>query len=108
MALAHQAWFEAGDPHRAARAAFWLGLMHIDRDAFAQASGWFARGQRIVEGLGECAEQGLMLVPVGVPVMRSGDPTRSEERRVGKECVSKCRSRGCASPQKKKNKHTHQ
>src|SRR3546814_19126197 len=23
------------------------------------------------------------------------DPTRSEERRVGKECVSTCRSRGC-------------
>src|SRR3546814_986545 len=27
------------------------------------------------------------------PNLRSGAPTRSEERRVGKECVSTCRSR---------------
>src|SRR3546814_18648052 len=30
---------------------------------------------------------------------------RSEERRVGKECVSKCRSRWSPYPEKKKNKH---
>src|SRR3546814_13017148 len=34
-------------------------------------------------------------------------PTRSEERRVGKECVSTCRSRWSPCHQKKKkNKHT--
>src|SRR3546814_15221880 len=30
---------------------------------------------------------------------------RSEERRVGKECVSTCRSRWSQYPEKKKNKH---
>src|SRR3546814_19096453 len=32
------------------------------------------------------------------------DRQRSEESRVGKECVSKCRSRWCASHEKKKKK----
>src|SRR3546814_18383650 len=32
--------------------------------------------------------------------------TRSEERRVGKECVSTCRSRWSPYPQQKKNPHT--
>src|SRR3546814_16981233 len=31
---------------------------------------------------------------------------RSEERRVGKECVSKCRARCAAYHRKKKNKHS--
>src|SRR3546814_13799122 len=33
---------------------------------------------------------------------------RSEERRVGKECVSTCRSRGSPSHEQKKNKQTKQ
>src|SRR3546814_20225609 len=32
---------------------------------------------------------------------------RSEERRVGKECVSKCRSRGSQGPYKKKSTKTN-
>src|SRR3546814_13635547 len=39
----------------------------------------------------------------------AGGAARSEERRVGKECVRTCRSRGSPSQYKKKhkNKHTH-
>src|SRR3546814_19932251 len=32
---------------------------------------------------------------------------RSEERRVGKECVSTCRSRWCPDPLKKNNSDSH-
>src|SRR3546814_11333953 len=35
---------------------------------------------------------------------RLGETLRSEERRVGKECVSTCRSRGSPYPAKKKPK----
>src|SRR3546814_13264859 len=35
---------------------------------------------------------------LGVHVHTAGDDHRSEERRVGKECVSKCRSRGSPYP----------
>src|SRR3546814_11525429 len=41
-------------------------------------------------------QQGHRLAPffVGYPVCIGREPRRSEERRVGKECVSTCRSRG--------------
>src|SRR3546814_11342661 len=74
MAPAHQAWSEAGDPHRAAPPAFWLGLMHIDRDAFSHASGSLAQVQRIGAGLGAGDRPVVLLVPVGGPVLRSGTP----------------------------------
>src|SRR3546814_13660300 len=35
-----------------------------------------------------------VFLPVGMPAVRGAELARSEERRVGKECVSKCRSRG--------------
>src|SRR3546814_17141819 len=52
------------------------------------------------------------MVPVGKTLLgrtmeATGNPhdgRRSEERRVGKECVSKCRSRGSPSHEKKKTK----
>src|SRR3546814_12726886 len=39
--------------------------------------------------------------------LEAPDRVRSEERRVGKECVSTCRSRWSPYPSKKKNKHTN-
>src|SRR3546814_12594609 len=38
------------------------------------------------------------------PERRPQEAVRSEERRVGKECVSRCRSRGSPAPYKKKKK----
>src|SRR3546814_20658870 len=51
-------------------------------------------------------------MPVPASEKATGNPKRkntlrrSEERRVGKECGSKCRSRGVAKYYKKKNKKT--
>src|SRR3546814_8079811 len=39
-----------------------------------------------------------------IPAVRAGDQSRSEERRVGKECVSTCRSRWSQNHKKKKNR----
>src|SRR5690606_1301294 len=63
LALSHQAWAGAGDQRRAAREAFWIGLLHVDRHEMAQAGGWFARGSRLIEDYDECAETGLFMVP---------------------------------------------
>src|SRR3546814_13616521 len=44
------------------------------------------------------------LCPLDVVIRRLAQLERSEERRVGKECVSTCRSRGSPYHKKKKNK----
>jgi ATP/maltotriose-dependent transcriptional regulator MalT len=60
----HQGHLDAGEPLRAAHAAFWLGMMLAVRGETGPAGGWFGRVHRLVEGTGEdCVEQGLLLIP---------------------------------------------
>src|SRR3546814_10994553 len=47
-----------------------------------------------------------VLAVTKLPLETARSPVRSEERRVGKECVSTCRSRWSPYHYKKKNKHT--
>src|SRR3546814_17865973 len=49
------------------------------------------------------SDQKLIKDAKGDPVGLTGDDYRSEERRVGKECVSTCRSRWSPYHYKKKN-----
>ena len=77
---AHQEWMRRRETARAARSAFWLamGLMH--RGDMAQAGGWFARAQRLVEETGgESVEQGLLMVPAGLQRLYGGDPAGALE-----------------------------
>src|SRR3546814_17950245 len=53
---------------------------------------------------GEITEASIALVlALRLSQITGGTTTRSEERRVGKECVSTCRSRGSPDHKKKKN-----
>src|SRR3546814_19249253 len=77
-------------------AAFGLTLVWDFLMANAQ---WFALGG------------GIFLIYIGIAEWRTrpsdpklAEPPRSEERRVGKECVSPCRSRWSPYHSKKKNK----
>jgi DNA-binding CsgD family transcriptional regulator len=70
---AHRLHAEAGDRRRAARSAFWLVFHLINQGELAQASGWLARGNRLLEGEPECAEHGLLLVPVALQRVVAGD-----------------------------------
>ena len=69
---AHHAHLDAGDAARAARCAFWLGLMLFLRGEPGQASGWLARARRLVEGR-DCVEQGYLLLPVAEGHLVGGD-----------------------------------
>jgi DNA-binding CsgD family transcriptional regulator len=61
---AHQAHLEGGETLRAARCAFWAGLCLLFRDETGRATGWFGRGQRLIEREGaDCVERGYLLVP---------------------------------------------
>jgi ATP/maltotriose-dependent transcriptional regulator MalT len=70
---AHQGHTEGGDPRRAARCAFWLTFHFGARGDVAQASGWFARANRLLEHEQECAEHGYLLISVALHQLVAGD-----------------------------------
>jgi ATP/maltotriose-dependent transcriptional regulator MalT len=60
---AHSEWLRLRDVPRAARCTFWLVLDLITRRERAQARGWLARTQHLLDdAAGACPEQGLLLV----------------------------------------------
>lgn len=71
---AHQVWLRLGNPDRAGRCAFWLGLTLLLRGDVAQANGWFGRGRRVIKELGSaCAAYGYLLVPAAIEAVEAGD-----------------------------------
>jgi DNA-binding NarL/FixJ family response regulator len=71
---AHHAHLTAGNAQRAVRCAFWAGLSHLTKGELAPASGWFARGQRLLD-LDDrvCVERGYLLIPVLLGHVAHGD-----------------------------------
>jgi DNA-binding NarL/FixJ family response regulator len=77
---AHQEYLRVGEPGRAARCAFWLGLGLILRGEMARGGGWVARGQRLVDdGQLDCAERGFLLLPAGFAALFEGGAAASYE-----------------------------
>jgi DNA-binding CsgD family transcriptional regulator len=78
---AHKAHLDAGEPLRAARAAFYIGIslmQHLGEPG--RATGWFARAQRLVEREDQdCPERGYLLMPV---VLRNEASGNHEEARA--------------------------
>jgi len=73
-ARAHREFLECGEPERAARCAFWLAMGSLDKGDMAQAGGWLARVQRILDQqAGECLEHGYLLLPDGLRCIMQGD-----------------------------------
>ncbi|HEY1306404.1 MAG TPA: LuxR C-terminal-related transcriptional regulator [Vicinamibacterales bacterium] len=67
LARAHQAFLERGQTTRAVRAAFYLAFSLIHLGEIAQATGWTARAQRLLdEHQIDCVERGYLLVPLAV------------------------------------------
>lgn len=70
----YQAYVDTGEGARAARQAFWLGFRLLSLGEPGRASGWLARGQRLVERAGrECAERGYLLLPLVARHLGAGD-----------------------------------
>jgi DNA-binding CsgD family transcriptional regulator len=71
---AYGAHLQAGDPARAACCAWWIGHNFLFRGELAPARGWFARGQRLLEGDDrDCVERGYLLIPVLLEHLFAGD-----------------------------------
>lgn len=86
---AHHAYVETGEIPRAVRCAVWLGHSCMFRGHIARATGWFARGERLLdEDVRDCVERGYLLIPVLVKQLGSGDleagyATAREAARIG-------------------------
>ena len=71
---AQQLHARRGDHRRAARDAFWLGFLLLNRGELAQGSGWLARARRLLEHEPpDCAEQGYLLVPAALEQLLGGE-----------------------------------
>ncbi len=61
---AHEEYLRRGDRIMAARCAFWLGMMLLNRNEHARGGGWLARARSILDESDiDCVEQGYILVP---------------------------------------------
>ena len=111
---AHHEAIRRDDPQRAARNAFLIGSGLMFRGETAPGLGWFARGGRVLEGCGECAEQAWPRTWNAFAQMWGGDaeraqphfrrraswsasvsttPTCSRCRASARECVWSCRAK---------------
>ena len=61
---AHHAHLAAGEIARAAGCTFWIGHNLMFRGESGPATGWFARGQRLLDGGQlDCVERGYLRIP---------------------------------------------
>ena len=71
---AHHAWLRRGDAERAARCAFWHAVGLFFRGDLAPATGWVARGGRLLEdGRRDSIEQAWLLMLKALPLLFEGD-----------------------------------
>jgi ATP/maltotriose-dependent transcriptional regulator MalT len=72
--LAYQAHLRAGDSARAARCTWWIGDYLRFRGDTARATGWFARGHRLLDQVeADCVARGYLLMPGVHERVRAGD-----------------------------------
>lgn len=77
---AHERFLTSGDAERAARSAFWLGLLLVLRGEEARGGGWLARADRIVRELpGESVVSGYVLVAAALQRLGGGAPDEAYE-----------------------------
>jgi DNA-binding CsgD family transcriptional regulator len=71
---AHHGHLDGTNVPRAVRCAFWIGHSFLFRGQPARATGWFARGQRLLDSFdGECVERGYLMIPVWLEQMGRGN-----------------------------------
>jgi DNA-binding CsgD family transcriptional regulator len=74
MERAHHEYLGTGDAPRAVRCAFWVGINRLLRGEMSRATGWFARGQRLLDREErDCVERGYLLIPVLLRAVHAGD-----------------------------------
>lgn len=72
---AHHEFLREEDVEGAARAAFRIGMILMDKGETGQAGGWFGRARGLLDdGKRDCVESGYLLVPAALQTLFGGDP----------------------------------
>jgi tetratricopeptide (TPR) repeat protein len=73
---AHHDLLRRGDLERAARCAFWLSFILLNKGELVRGGGWVARARRLLDdGQHDCVEQGYLLWGVAARSIFEGDNT---------------------------------
>ena len=73
---AHHEFLRRGDVQRAARCAFWLAFILLNKGELVRGGGWVARARRLLDdGQRDCVEQGYLLWGVAARSIFEGDST---------------------------------
>ncbi len=71
---AHQAFREDGDVGQAVLCTFWIGYVLMMSGGPAEAMGWWTRGQRLLDDVGqERVERGYLLIPAALRNLSEGN-----------------------------------
>jgi DNA-binding NarL/FixJ family response regulator len=90
----HHASIEAGEPRRAARAAYWIGF-YLSSSGGGLAAGWLARAARLIENESEpCAERGYLLLAttqrhLAAAANSAAQQAANEAARIGERCADR-------------------
>jgi len=78
---AHQSYADSGVTEKAVQSAFWLGLMYMNAGERVRSSGWFARGERLINDLQnqDCPEKKLLLIPQALGELSSGHDVKAQQ-----------------------------
>jgi ATP/maltotriose-dependent transcriptional regulator MalT len=90
---AHRAYLDDAALLPATRCAVYLGINLAIRGDLAHASGWFGRGQRLLERHGDdCAERGYLLLPAAMQQLELGQYDEAESSAIAAvECGERFR-----------------
>jgi DNA-binding NarL/FixJ family response regulator len=70
----HHLQLEGGEPLRAGRSAFWIGMHLMLGGEMGRGGGWLGRAQRLIEGgPPDCVERGLLLMPLAFQQEAAGN-----------------------------------
>jgi ATP/maltotriose-dependent transcriptional regulator MalT len=76
---AHRTFLDEDETQPAVRCAIWLAHTLQFRGDFAQAGGWLARAQRLLDGQRRCVEHGYLLLPQGLRAVMQGEIDKAHE-----------------------------
>ncbi|MCI0434967.1 MAG: helix-turn-helix transcriptional regulator, partial [Gemmatimonadetes bacterium] len=75
---AYHAHQSGNEPFRAARCAFWSGLILMLRGKTGAGTGWLARARRLIDGA-DCVEQGYLRLPMAEQRLAEGRPDEAHD-----------------------------